>query len=494
MKFSQQAASSLLFASAVIATDPLTADKVEADIKTSELQNVLWNLNHIADTHGGNRAFGEPGYKASVDFIVERAKGRFHPEIDSYVQAFNHTYDKTNEIKVTGPDGENVFVISPQYNPATPLPGGITAQLINTPVNDETGSGCLAEQWDGIDATGKLALVKRGVCAVSEKLKFAKAKGALGVILYNQAPGTDYATPTLGAENLGQIIPVGIVPLEVGTAWIARLGAGETLTVNLLVDAIAEIRETWNVIAETKEGDPNNVIMLGAHLDSVQQGPGINDDGSGTAALLELMTSIKSYKGFPNKIRFAWWGAEESGLVGSLHYTSTLTEEEANKIKYYFNYDMIGSPFPIYEIETYENSGIGAKLLEDYLVSKGKTVEHGNFDDGNSDYVGFVELGIPTTALFTGAGKPWDPCYHQACDTTDNIDYDALTVNTKAAGRALVTLAHSLEGVPPRAKTTPNLRGRSKISHQFKKWKRLAEEAGNSHGKLCSHKTKPTTV
>lgn len=493
MKFSQQVAAAALFASGAVATAPLTADKVEADIKIDELQRVLWNLNHIADTHGGNRAFGEPGYKASVDFVVERARGRFWPEMDTFVQPFNHTYDKTLKISVTGPDGEDVFVISPQYNPATPLPGGITASLINTPVNDTTGSMCLEEQWAGIDATGKLALVKRGVCAVSDKLKFAKAKGALGVILYNQAPGTNYATPTLGAENIGKIIPVGIVPLEAGEAWIARLAAGENLVVKLLVDAISETRETWNVISETKEGDPNNVIMLGAHLDSVQQGPGVNDDGSGTAALLEIMGSVKNYKGFPHKIRFAWWGAEESGLVGSLYYTSQLPAAEANKIKYYFNYDMIGSIRPVFEVESYENSGIGPQLLEEYLVSKGKTVQRGGFEDGNSDYVGFVELGIPTAALFTGAGEPWDPCYHQACDTTDNIDYDALTVNTKAAAHALVKLAHSLEGVPPRASTTPNLRGRSKIVNQFRRWKRLAEE-GHGHGKLCSHKEKKTNV
>ncbi|KAK4184574.1 putative aminopeptidase [Podospora australis] len=493
MKFTQKVAAAALFASGAIATDPLTADKVEADIKTDELQRVLWNLNHIADRNGGNRAFGEPGYKASVDFVVERAQGRFWPEMDTWVQPFNHTYDKTLEISVTGPEGEDVFVISPQYNPATPLPGGITASLINTPVDDATGSMCLPEQWEGIDATGKLALVKRGICGVAEKLKLARAHGALGVILYNQDPGTNYATPTLQAENIGQLIPVGIIPLEVGTAWIARLNAGEDVVVKLLVDAVSDTRETWNVISETKEGDPNNVIMLGAHLDSVQQGPGVNDDGSGTAALLEIMGSVKNYKGFPHKIRFAWWGAEESGLVGSLYYTSQLSEAEANKIKYYFNYDMIGSINPIFEIESYENSGIGPQLLEDYLVSKGKTVEHGGFGDGNSDYVGFVELGIPTAALFTGAGEPWDPCYHQECDTIDNIDYDALTVNTKAAARALVTLAHSLEGVPTRATTTPNLRGRSKIASQFKRWKRLAEES-HGHGKMCSHKEKKSTV
>lgn len=199
----------------------------------------------------------------------------------------------------------------------------------------------------------------------------------LGVILYNQEPGTAIAMPTLGAENIGQLVPVGIIPLEVGESWKTSLKAGKDVTVTLLVDAVSETRETWNIIAETKEGDPDKVIMLGAHLDSVQQGPGINDDGTGTAALLEIMTSVQKYAGFPHKIRFAWWGAEESGLVGSLYYTSHLSEAEADKIKYYFNYDMIGSPQPEFDIASNNNSGIGPQLLEEYLVTQGKNVSHG---------------------------------------------------------------------------------------------------------------------
>jgi aminopeptidase Y len=173
------------------------------------------------------------------------------------------------------------------------------------------GSGCFEDQWTGIDATGKIALVKRGICAIADKLKLAKAHGALAVILYNQTPGTSISSATLSASNLGLLVPVGVVTLETGTAWKARLAAGETLRVNLLVDSVFETRETWNIISETKEGDPNNVVMLGAHLDSVQAGAGINDDGSGSTALLEIMGSFKKYKGFKNKVRFAWWGAEE---------------------------------------------------------------------------------------------------------------------------------------------------------------------------------------
>jgi Zn-dependent M28 family amino/carboxypeptidase len=197
-----------------------------------------------------------------------------------------------------------------------------------------------------------------------------------GVIVYNQDPGTNYPVPTLQAENIGKMVPSGIIPLDVAETWRTRLAAGENVVVTLLVDAISETRETWNIISETKKGDPNKVIMLGAHLDSVQAGAGINDDGSGTAALLEIMTAVRYYEGYPHKIRFGWWGAEESGLVGSLYYTSHLSAEEVSKIKYYFNYDMIGSPNPVFEVSIDENSGIGPQLLEDYLVAQGKNVTH----------------------------------------------------------------------------------------------------------------------
>ena len=101
-------------------------------------------------------------------------------EIDTFVQPFDHTYDKTLKIQVTGPEAEDVFVVSPMYNPATPMSGGITARLVDTPVDDQRGSGCFAEQWEEVDAGGKLALVKRGICAVADKLELARANGALG--------------------------------------------------------------------------------------------------------------------------------------------------------------------------------------------------------------------------------------------------------------------------------------------------------------------------
>ncbi len=321
-------------------------------------------------------------------------------------------------------------------------------------------------------------------------MKFAKAHGALGAILWHNLDSTPNSA-TLSAENIGLIVPVAVVTKAVGEAWKARLTAGEALTINLLVDSVFEERESWNIISETKEGDPNNVIVLGAHLDSVQAGPGINDDGSGTSGILEILTSFRHYKGYKNKVRFIWWGAEESGLIGSLYYTSHLTEEEADKIRFYFNYDMIGSPFPVWAIYKGDNPGDapGAQILLDYLTAAGKPAYFGSFGTG-SDYVGFLQLGIPSSGLFSGAGAPTDPCYHLACDTTSNINSEALTLNSKAAGYVAAKFALSLEGVPLRTKTTVNRRNKNQIRAEFAKWQHAAEEAAETH--TCAHKSKNT--
>jgi Iap family predicted aminopeptidase len=231
-------------------------------------------LNHIALSNGGNRAFGTAGYNESVDFILSFMQKEYGNVFDTWVQPFFHPFETTNAISVTGPEDEDVFVVSLQYNTATPLPRGINALLIDTPVDDERGSGCFADQWDRIDATGRIALVKRGVCRISDKIKLAKSRGALAVILYNNKPGETIIPGSLGVSNVGLLLPAGIITLEAGSDWKERLADGEELFVSLVVDSVNEYRKSWNVIAETRQGDPDNVIMLGAHLDSVQAGPG----------------------------------------------------------------------------------------------------------------------------------------------------------------------------------------------------------------------------
>ena len=422
-----------------------------------------------------------------MDFVLERVQKRFGKYFDTKVQPFTHLYAETREISVTGPDGNDVKpVLTLIYNNPTPE-GGVEAPLVALPIDDTTGSGCTETQWEGIDVEGKLVLIKRGVCAIADKLKIAKNRGAVGVLLINNLPGDSLSSATLSAENYGLLAPVALITLEQGTAWKERVDAGEELSAHLLVDVLAEDRESFNIISTTKEGDQNNVVMLGAHLDSVLEGAGLNDDGSGSAALLEIAGSVKAYSGFKNAISLAWWGAEESGLVGSLYYTSQLTEEEADAVRFYYNYDMIGSMEPQWAVYGDTDAHkTGGKYLIDYLESQGKDSFYGSFGS-SSDYVGFLELGIPSSGIFTGAGAPWDVCYHLACDGLDNVNWEALTINTKAAGRAAAELALSMDGIPPREKTSVNPKSKRGSLRNFIKWsaagKAAVKEKSCAHGK-----------
>lgn len=468
-----------LLAAGAIATNQITPDKVEKDVREDKLQNVLWNLNKIARDNGGNRAFGFPGYNASMDFILERMVTRFGKHFDTTIQPFTHLFATTYELSVTGPNGE-VDAVTLQYNNPTPA-GGVTANLVNVPIDDEQGSGCFEEQWDGLDVDGKIALVKRGVCPIADKLRFAKDNGAVGAILIHNIAGPEIGDATLSAENYGLIAPVGVVTLEQGTEWFEAVEAGEDVEITLLVDAIAEDRETWNIISETKAGDPNNVVMLGAHLDSVQRAPGVNDDGSGSAALLELAGSLKSYSGLKNKVRFAWWGAEESGLVGSRYYVGQLSEEEADKTRFYFNYDMIGSLNPFFHVYADDDDDkTGGKFLYDYLTEQGFPAEYVPFGT-SSDYVAFIEAGIPSSGLFTGAGAPQDACYHIECDDINNINWEAITANAKAAGRAITELALDLSEVPPRDKSSLNPSSKRGVARNIARWNNIAKGLEKHH-------------
>ncbi|OAA55188.1 aminopeptidase Y [Cordyceps fumosorosea ARSEF 2679] len=466
--FSATVLSALFFAGLSHATDLITPEKATDDIKARELQNVLWNLQKIARDNGGNRAHGTSGYKASVDFVVERVVKRFGARLDTYVQEFNYTYTGIRNFELTGPDGDKVDFYNHQQILSTPLPGGLTAPLLHMPVNGTRGTMCLPEHWDGIDVAGKILLFQYAVCnATYTHIRLAKQNGASAVVFYNNVPTTPRAQNPRG---LDLALPSGVVPQAVGEDWIARLAAGEDLDVTLIIDAFSEQRKSWNVISETKLGNPDNVVMMGAHLDSVQAGPGINDDGSGSAALLEIATSFQKYTGFKNKVRFAWWGTEELGKIGSLYYVAQLSEAERDKIKFYFNYDMIASLYP--DLVVYadnEAHQYGARHLLEYLESAGAAVRPAKFGTG-SDYVSFLQVGIPSSGLFTGSQAQFDPCYHQRCDTLDNINWDVYEKTARSAAYAAAKLALNMEGVPPRNTSSLNLRSVRGIQESFHDW------------------------
>ncbi|MFJ8650462.1 M28 family peptidase [Streptomyces sp. NPDC093546] len=212
----------------------------------------------------------------------------------------------------------------------------------------------------------------------------------------------------------------------------------------------------YNLIADWPGGDANQVLMAGAHLDSVSSGAGINDNGSGSAAVLEAALAVSRAQYKPAKhLRFAWWGAEELGLVGSKYHVTNLPATERAKIAGYLNFDMIGSPNPGYFV--YDDDPTIEKTFKDYFAGLGVPTEIETEGDGRSDHAAFKNVGIPVGGLFTGAsrtktsaqaqkwggtaGQAFDRCYHSSCDTTSNINDTALDRNSDALAHAVWTLS-----------------------------------------------------
>ncbi|MFD7028191.1 M28 family metallopeptidase [Streptomyces sp. NPDC059917] len=219
----------------------------------------------------------------------------------------------------------------------------------------------------------------------------------------------------------------------------------------------------YNLIADWPGGDPNSVLMSGSHLDSVSAGPGINDNGSGSAAILETALAV-SRAGLQSTkhLRFGWWGAEELGMVGSTYYVNNLPSAEKSKISGYLNFDMIGSPNPGYFV--YDDDPTIEQTFKTYFAGVGIPTEIETEGDGRSDHAPFKNAGIPVGGLFSGAdyiktaaqaqkwggtsGKAFDACYHRSCDTSANINDAALDKNSDAIAYAVWTLGASTP-VPP---------------------------------------------
>ncbi|HEX5731104.1 M28 family peptidase, partial [Microbacterium sp.] len=397
-------------------------NSVKKITKAVTLEGVLDHLEafqSIADTHG-DRAAGRPGYKASVDYVVaELTAAGYSPVVQEFQFPYTEEYSELIRVSpsprtfVNGTDFlRNAFDSGTPEGTATgPL---FVADVIvppTGPANTST-SGCEASDFAGMPA-GSVALVQRGTCGFNVKVLNAQAAGAVGVIVMNE--GQDGRTGLLNmiGDATGLRIPAVFTTYAAGADLYSTPGA----TVTVKVDFTAETRVAWNVLAETASGNDANTVMAGAHLDSVQDGPGINDNGSGSAALLE--TAIQMSKTKPNNtVRFAWWGAEEEGLLGSEHYVANLTEAQLADIALYLNFDMIASPNYMFGIYDGDNSGNtapagfipeGSAEIEDvfeaFYADRSLPYQDSEFS-GRSDYGPFIAVGIPAGGLFTGAEVP----------------------------------------------------------------------------------------
>ncbi len=421
-------------------------------------------FQRIADTNDGNRAAGTTGYTKSVEYVAKTLKkAGWKVTLDE----FDYTYFPPAELQQLSPTVAT-YETGTFTGSAT---GDVTANVVPvdvalTPPRDST-SGCEAADFAGFPV-GSIALVQRGTCTFAVKALNAQAAGASAVVIFNQGN-----TPDREGLIIGTLDPeVADIPV-VGASFadgaaLAQPGS----TARILVEA-AEERPQVNVIAELPGRNKDNVVMAGAHLDSVQQGPGINDNGNGSAALLEVAQNLGNHKP-QNTLRFAWWGAEEDGLLGSAAYVAGLAPTELDKIALYLNFDMVASPNYIYMVYDGDESSFPAPvvvpegsvqiedLFESFFTKKKLPYDDAEFS-GRSDYEAFILNGIPAGGLFTGAevvkseeqaaiwggtaGEAFDPCYHQACDTIDNLSLKALSVNSDAIAFAALTYAYSTESV-----------------------------------------------
>jgi Zn-dependent M28 family amino/carboxypeptidase len=457
----------------------------------------------------GTRAAGTEGYDESVEYVAGLLEDAgYDVTLDPVEITFNFpaVLRQTAPVQATYETG--VFTGSGSGT----VEGNVIPVDINLTGDRASSSGCTASDFAGLNFSGPadIALIQRGTCNFGTKARNAQLAGAEAVIIFNQGNTPDReALIVADASSLDDGTPVTHTIPVVGASFadgVALAAPGSRAFVEVLP---AETRTDYNVIAELEGKNEDNVVMAGAHLDSVIEGPGINDNGSGSSALLETALMMANLNP-PNTVRFAWWAAEEQGLVGSTDYVEGLSQAERDRIALYMNYDMVGSPNYIFMVYDADESTFPAPegvpippgstaiedLYESYYTWIGEPYDDTEFS-GRSDYQAFIENGIPSGGLFTGAeevkteeqeaiwggtaGEQFDPCYHEACDDIDNLDLYALEVNSDLIAFAQLAFAYSTESVngvpgkrvPGRPFTLPAPAGPEGT---------FAEEGGGGHG------------
>lgn len=459
----------LLLTASASAQDPAPGDRLaRLLVRDTDAGGALRHLaafQRLAELGGGTRAAGTPGHLASARYagaLLEQAG------YDVTYQSFPFLFREpvTESLTQLTPEERDISVSLLSYTANTPA-GGIEAVVREVPTDEENGTGCTPEDFESQDYTGRIALIKRGECTFAEKQAHAADAGAVGALIYHDLPGK--LSGTLGDQEAARVPTVGLSQ-EDGHALSEAVASGTDVAVRLEVEELVEERHTPNVIAETAGGDPSQVVMVGAHLDSVTDGPGGNDNGSGSAGVLATALRLASADpagSHQNKVRFALWSAEEFGLLGAEHYVGALSGRERRDIALYLNFDMIASPnFGLFVYDGDGSAGTsqpgpaGSGRIEsdltEFLVSQGHQPAATPFN-GRSDYGPFIDVGIPAGGTFTGAegiktedeaglwggeaGAPYDPCYHEPCDDLGNLSRAALDINVKTIAHAVGTYA-----------------------------------------------------
>ncbi|MFA1551522.1 M28 family peptidase [Actinomadura chokoriensis] len=430
-------------------------------------------FQEIADYNGGHRAAGTQGYDVSVKYVVGRLrKAGLTPKVQKFT--FPYWRERSEAVFARTAPSRKSYKLDEDFRTfAYSGSGDVTAPVtaVDVPSKGEGTSGCEKGDFKGFEK-GSIALLQRGACTFETKAARAAAAGASAVVIYNK-PGEK--GPVSGTVTKPSRLPIVGPTYELGVDLVKAAKKKDGLRLRVKTDTVHGTTSSANVVADTERGDPGNVVVAGAHLDSVPAGPGINDNGTGAAVLLAIAGKIRELgkTGLRNRVRFAWWGAEEEGLRGSTHYVKSLPAAEREKIALNVNLDMLGSPNGIRAVYDGDNStgggtpapaGSGAieKMFRDYFKGRRLPVAESEFN-GRSDYGPFIEKGIPSGGVATGAegvktaaeaklfggraGKAYDPCYHAKCDRVQNVNLKLLDSNADGVAHVLQHLAETTVAV-----------------------------------------------
>ena len=378
----------------------------------SGVEGHLRQLDAIARANHGNRAAGTAGYRASAAYVSARLRAAGW-QVERRPVSF--TFSRVLGRPTVSSGGASLGRRELRMIDASP--GGAASGPVR-----RIGLGCARRA--GV-RRGEVAVARRGTCTFRAKALAAQRAGAVALVVTMQ-PGRPPIGATLGGP--GVRIPV-VLATSAGAGRVLRDGR----RARVVVRAISERRSAQSVLARWPGAAAGRFVLAGAHLDSVPEGPGINDNGSGVAALLDAAERLRGNR----RVRFAFWAAEELGLYGSRRYVRRLTPAQRARHIAYINLDMVGSPHP--RPRVYGSPSL-QRLLRGRLGARG--IRAGATDlGGSSDHAPFRRAGIPVGGLFTGAGRPADPCYHRACDTFRNVNLRMARAMTGAARAALSRLA-----------------------------------------------------
>jgi Zn-dependent M28 family amino/carboxypeptidase len=440
------------------------AGKVTADGMYVHLRK----LQEIADANGGSRAEGTPGYDASVDYVVQVLKDKGFDVQTPEFERLDRTEGGNPTLIVAG----RGFHVDQASLLATTPPGGLNAITLRP----QNAPGCAAADYGTVSVRGAIAVVDDTGCSVADKQNTAVAKGAVGLLVVS-APATSGSPAGLFTPGYYQqlTVPVGVIENDADAA-LRRTNA----PVRLVLDSKPVLVKSRNIVAQTKSGDMKNIVLAGAHLDSSARSPGINDNGSGVAALVEAASALGAEPRITNAVRFAFWASESEGPTKYIHGLNRDLDDVAMYLSVnmigspnagYFTYDgdQSGQPNPDIPLQAVPAGSAGVeRTLAGYLNLAGVRPADMPLST-TTDYGPFLAAGIPVGGLTAGwsqrktevqarlwggrAGIAFDPNYHTGRDTIDNIDRQALSVMGQAVAFAIGTYAQSVEGingVPPR--------------------------------------------